>query len=172
MSEFSSLAPSAPAVFYRSYSRRKEDGSRENFEEAITRTISAIAEIGGFTEEQKELALSMGLKQHCFPSGRALWVAGTEWARKPENFPGYYNCCSMHVDDVSIFGLLMELAMMGTGTGAVLEQDVVEKLPVVRRALYVDEILLNDDSKGGQDSTEIKFVGIAEENPKIGRAHV
>ena len=125
MTEFNAFAPSAPAVFYRSYSRRKQDGSRENFQEAIERTISAIAEVGKFSEKQKAMAMEMALKQHCFPSGRALWVAGTEWAKKPDNYPGYYNCCSMHVDDVSIFGLLMELAMMGTGTGAVIEQDVV-----------------------------------------------
>lgn len=167
MTEFNDFAPSAPAVFYRSYSRRKSDGTRESFKESIIRTISAIAEIGKFTEKQKELSLEMGLKQHCFPSGRALWVAGTEWAKKPDNFPGYYNCCSMHVDDVSIFGLLMELAMMGTGTGAVLEQNVVGKLPTVRRGLHVEKVELNQYSTGGQDNTEIQFVGINEENPVI-----
>lgn len=167
MTEFNSLAPSAPAVFYRSYSRRKEDGTRESFEEAITRTISAIAEIGSFTETQKDLALRMALDQHCFPSGRSLWVAGTDWAKQPDNFPGYYNCCSMHVDDVSVFGLLMELAMMGTGTGAVLEQDIVDRLPPVRRALHVKDVYLNEGVKGGQPDTQIKFVGIEDENPVI-----
>lgn len=167
MSEFRSTAPSAPAVFYRSYSRRKNDGNRENFEEAITRTISAIAEIGGFTPEQRDLALQMGLDQHCFPSGRALWVAGTEWAKKPDNYPGYYNCCSMHVDDVSIFGLLMELAMMGTGTGAVLEQDVIDRLPSVRRALIVEEIKHNEGVQGGSADTEIVLAGVQDENPVI-----
>lgn len=167
MSEFSKYAPSAPAVFYRSYSRRKGDGKRENFEEAITRTISAIAEIGGFTESQKAMALEMGLKQHCFPSGRALWVAGTEWAKVQDNFPGYYNCCSMHVDDVSIFGLLMELAMMGTGTGAVLEKEVVGKLPGIKRLLSIDEIILNDGSSGGAEDTRIEFVEIVDRKPII-----
>lgn len=167
MAEFSSFAPSAPAVFYRSYSRRKPDGARENFSEAIHRTISDIAEIGSFTEKQRELALEMGLKQHCFPSGRSLWVAGTEWSKKPENFPGYYNCCSMHVDDVSIFGLLMELAMMGTGTGAVLEVDVVGKLPPIKRGLFCEIVQYNEGNKGGSANTEIKLVGIQEENPVI-----
>lgn len=167
MAEFSSFAPSAPAVFYRSYSRRKQDGTRENFAEAIHRTISDIADIGHFTKEQRELALEMGLKQHCFPSGRSLWVAGTEWSKKPENFPGYYNCCSMHVDDVSIFGLLMELAMMGTGTGAVLELDVIGKLPPIKRGLFCEIVQHNEDSKGGSANTEIKLVGIQEENPVI-----
>ena len=167
MSEFRASAPSAEAVFYRSYSRRKEDGSRENFEQAMTRTVSAIAEIGGFTDEQRQLVLSMALKQHCFPSGRSLWVAGTEWSKKPDNFPGFYNCCSMHTDEVSIFGLLMQLAMMGTGTGAVLEQEAIDKLPEVRRGLHVTDVILNQDKIGGKSETSIEFVGIEDENPII-----
>lgn len=167
MPEFKKSAPSAPAVFYRSYSRRKDDGTRESFQEAITRTVSDIARIGSFTEEQEDLAMKMGLAQHCFPSGRALWVAGTKWAKKPENFPGYYNCCSMHVDDTSVFGLLMELAMMGTGTGAVLEKDVIEQLPAVRRGLIVEIVKHNDKTKGGSANTLIKLQGIVDENPVI-----
>lgn len=167
MPEFSSFAPSAPAVFYRSYSRRKNDGTRENFAEAIYRTITDIADIGHFTKDQLNLALEMGLKQHCFPSGRSLWVAGTDWGKKPENFPGYYNCCSMHVDDVSIFGLLMELAMMGTGTGAVLELDVINRLPNVKRGLFCEVVKHNEGTKGGRADTEIKLIGVQDENPVI-----
>lgn len=167
MTEFCVTAPSAPAVFYRSYSRRKRDGSRESFEEAITRTVSAIADIGDFTEGQRELALDMALKQYTFPSGRALWVAGTEWSKKPENFPGFYNCCSMHVDDTSVFGLLMELAMMGTGTGAVLEKDVVSKLPPVRRGLYINVVYENERTKGGHPDTEVEFIGTKDGYPHI-----
>jgi ribonucleotide reductase class II len=167
MTEFSSFAPSAPAVFYRSYSRRKDDGSRENFNEAITRTISAIAEIGNFTEEQKQITLEMGLKQHCFPSGRSLWVAGTEWAKKPDNFPGYYNCCSMHVDDVSIFGLLMELAMMGTGTGAVLEENVIASLPAIQRKLDIEVVCHNEGVKGGVPDTKIELIDTINDTPAI-----
>lgn len=167
MSEFSNQAPSAPAVFYRSYSRRKNNGLRENFKEAIIRTVNDISRIGDFTSEQKQLVLKMGLEQHCFPSGRALWVAGTEWSKNPNNFPGYYNCCSMNVDDVSIFGLLMELAMMGTGTGAVLEKEIVDKLPQIKRNLFLEGIKYNEGTKGGSAETEIKLIGIKNENPYI-----
>jgi ribonucleotide reductase class II len=158
MSEFRDSAPSAPAVFYRSYSRRKPDGTRESYPEAITRTVNDLADIGGLTEEQRALCLEMGLKQHAFPSGRALWVAGTEWAKKPENFPGYYNCQSGFVDDVNMFGLLMELAMCGTGTGAVLEQDVVNNLPAVINGLSIVGRIENKNKKGGQEETIINFV--------------
>ena len=167
MTEFGQFAPSAPAVFYRSYSRRKVNGSRESFQEAMTRTILAIAEVGSFDEYQTAMCLDMALKQHCFPSGRALWVAGTEWSKKPENFPGYYNCCSMHANDPSIFGLLMELAMMGTGTGAVLEENVVNEMPPIQREVIINSIDNNEGIKGGDANTTIRFVGIVDEKPII-----
>ena len=165
--EFRDTAPNGASVFYRSYSRRKDDGSRENFREAISRAVNDIADIGNFTNEQRRLVVDMGINQHCFPSGRALWVAGTEWSKKPENFPGYYNCCSMHVEHIGIFGLLMELAMMGTGTGAVLEKDVVAKLPPIVRYLRIANVIENEGKAGGSDKTEVNLTGYQGESPCI-----
>ena len=122
-------------MFYRTYSRRKADGTRENFQEAMTRTVEDIARIGKFTEEEAAKVTEQALAQHAFPSGRAFWVAGTEWGKKPENFSGYYNCTSTHISDLNAFGLLVDLAMQGSGTGAVLEQDVIDSLPVVKNTL-------------------------------------
>ena len=125
MQEFRPQAPSAETVFYRTYSRRKEDGTRENFQEAMTRTVEDIGRIGEFTDEELDLVKQQALAQHAFPSGRAFWVAGTEWGQKQENFSGYYNCTSTHMGDLNAFGLLVDLAMQGSGTGAVLEQEVI-----------------------------------------------
>jgi ribonucleotide reductase class II len=140
MPEFLSSAPSAEAVFYRTYSRRKADGTRENFKEAMTRCVDSIAEIGKFTKDQKELVLNQALKQHCFPSGRAFWVAGTEWLKDQKNFSGAYNCTSTIVDDIESFGLIMELAMMGSGTGAILEKKNIDKLPPLTTKINIDVI--------------------------------
>lgn len=140
MKEFRPQAPSAETVFYRTYSRRKVDGTRENFEEAMTRTVDDIAAIGQFTPEEHEFVKEQALAQHAFPSGRAFWVAGTEWGKKPENFSGYYNCTSTHMEDTRAFGLLVDLAMQGSGTGAVLEQEAIQKLPVVTRRLEIKSI--------------------------------
>ena len=137
MSEFRPQAPSAETVFYRTYSRRKQDGTRENFQEAMTRTVEDIARIGQFTEEEEALVKEQALAQHSFPSGRAFWVAGTEWGQKQENFSGYYNCTSTHMSDLEAFGLMVDLAMQGSGTGAVLEQDVIEALPAVSHELEI-----------------------------------
>jgi len=140
MKEFLSTAPSAEPVFYRTYSRRKENGSRENFKEAMTRTVDDLARIGGFTEEEYELVKREALQQHAFPSGRAFWVAGTAWSKKQANFSGYYNCTSTHIEDLSAFGLLVDLAMQGSGTGAVLEQHVIDKLPDVKNRIDIVEV--------------------------------
>ena len=135
MSEFRESAPSAETVFLRTYSRRKADGSRENFKEAMTRTVDDIAEIGKFTPEEHAKVKEQALAQRAFPSGRAFWVAGTEWGKKPENFSGYYNCTNTHMVDLEAFGLLVDLAMQGSGTGAILENDVISQLPPIKNTL-------------------------------------
>ena len=57
----------------------------------------------------------------CFPSGRWLWVGGTEWSKKRKNYSGGYNCTSTDIVDIEAIGTVMELAMMGCGCGANLE---------------------------------------------------
>ena len=124
----------------RTYSRRKEDGTRENFEEAMLRTVNDIAGIGKYTQDEYALVREQALAQHAFPSGRAFWVAGTDWSKKPENFYGYYNCSNLHIEDLESLGILVDLAMQGTGTGATLEEDVVAKLPPVTRTLHLESV--------------------------------
>lgn len=153
MSEFRETAPSAPAVFYRSYSRRKADGTRESYKEAIARTVGDLADIGGLTDEQRELCLDVAQKQHAFPSGRALWVAGTEWAKKPENFYGYYNCSGAVLTGPHVFGRLMDMAMCGTGTGLLLERELVEALPTISTKLVLGKVIDSRDIDGGDART-------------------
>jgi ribonucleotide reductase class II len=119
MSDFRPQAPSAETVFLRTYSRRKEDGTRENFEEAMLRTVNDIAEIGKFDQEEYALVREQALAQHSFPSGRAFWVAGTEWGKRPENFSGYYNC--LHRDTLvqTAYGL-ERIEDLASGTTTVL----------------------------------------------------
>jgi ribonucleotide reductase class II len=137
MPEFKPTAPSADAVFYRTYSRRKPDGQRESFAEAMTRCVDSIAEVGKFDHAEKELVKDQALKQHCFPSGRAFWVAGTEWGAQQKNFSGWYNCTSTNVNDTAAFRHIMELAMMGSGTGAMLEKKNIDALPEIKTKINI-----------------------------------
>ena len=133
---FPTNAPSANPVFYRTYSRRTANG-RETWEEVCDRTLKGLVKVGHLTKEEADLIDRQQRSLHTLSSGRWLWVGGTEWVEKEENFSGAYNCSSSEVIDWASFGLMMSLAMMGVGTGANLEQRNVEKLPPICNTLDV-----------------------------------
>ncbi|MGF1576034.1 MAG: ribonucleoside-triphosphate reductase, adenosylcobalamin-dependent [Cyanophyceae cyanobacterium] len=129
--DFPDSAPTAQPVFYRTYSRRQEDLSRETWEEVCDRTVTDVALLGQFTAAERDLVERMQRQLKAMVSGRALWVMGTPWIHQPENFSGSYNCTSTNVVDWDAFGLMMDLAMMGCGTGAVLEPKYIDRLPQI-----------------------------------------
>ncbi|MGI0489290.1 ribonucleoside-triphosphate reductase, adenosylcobalamin-dependent [Pantanalinema rosaneae CENA516] len=135
-SQFPANAPVANPVFYRTYSRRAS-GQRESWEEVTQRTIAGLVELGNLSAEEADLIQKMQRELKSLPSGRWLWVGGTDWIRKPENFSGAYNCTSTNVIDWRALGLMMDLAMMGCGTGAILEPQYINQLPAIRNRLTV-----------------------------------
>ncbi|NJK64170.1 MAG: hypothetical protein HC921_17105 [Synechococcaceae cyanobacterium SM2_3_1] len=136
-SDFPESAPSAYPVFYRTYSRRIGDQDRETWQQVCERTIADISQLGQLTAEETALLQSMQRQLKALASGRALWVMGTDWIHNPANFSGAYNCTSTNVSDWRAFGLMMDLAMMGCGTGAVLEPKYIGQLPPIRNPLHV-----------------------------------
>ena len=82
----------------------------------------------------------MQAEKKALPSGRWLWIGGTDWINKEENFSGAYNCTSTNLVDWEAFGLMMDLAMMGCGTGAVIEPHLIQKLPVVCNPITIKSI--------------------------------
>ncbi len=158
--EFSSEAPSGPVVFYRTYSRRNEDSSRESYKEMVDRVIDDISDLGQLGEEDDALVRTMAEQQHALPSGRWLWVGGTKWIKNSKNYSGAYNCTNTTLNSPEAFGLMMELAMMGSGTGAILEKDQVAKLPAIFRALVITEVTpIGKRKAGGRDNTSVSFEG-------------
>ncbi|MBD1868985.1 ribonucleoside-triphosphate reductase, adenosylcobalamin-dependent [Cyanobacteria bacterium FACHB-471] len=138
-SQFPEAAPAANPVFYRTYSRRgeKAENLRETWDEVCERTLSGIIRLGKLTSTEANLLGRMQRQLKSLPSGRWLWVGGTEWVERSENFSGAYNCTSTNVIDWRSFGLMMDLAMMGCGTGAVLEPKYINQLPAIRNRLVV-----------------------------------
>ena len=134
--DFPATAPAANPVFYRTYSRKTADG-RESWKQVVERNLAGLKSLGQLNEDEIDLMRRMQLRQASLPSGRWLWIGGTPWIEKPENFSGAYNCTSTNLVDWEAFGLMMDLAMMGCGTGAIIEPHLVERLPVVRNELRV-----------------------------------
>lgn len=135
--QFPASAPAANPVFYRTYSRKLTPTRRESWQEVSSRTLQGLTELGSLTPEETAIVARMQQEMKCLPSGRWLWVGGTDWIKKPENFNGAYNCTSTNVIDWPAFGLMMDLAMMGCGTGAILEPKYTDRLPAIRNRLIV-----------------------------------
>jgi ribonucleotide reductase class II len=129
-------APCAYPVFFRTYSRRFQ-GVRESWEQVCERTVRDLAVLGKFTPAEQALVWEMQRQLKALTSGRWLWVGGTDWIHQPENFSGAYNCTSQRIRDWRGFGLMMDLAMQGAGTGAVLEPQYVSQLPPITTRLEV-----------------------------------
>ncbi|MCC5617736.1 ribonucleoside-triphosphate reductase, adenosylcobalamin-dependent [Nostoc sp. CHAB 5836] len=134
---FPETAPAANPVFFRTYSRRTKAGLRETWDEVCDRTLLGLIKLGKLTPEETAILDKMQRNLKAMPSGRWLWVGGTDWITKPKNFSGAYNCTSTNLQDWSAFGLMMDLAMMGCGTGGVLEPQFINQLPPIRNQLNV-----------------------------------
>lgn len=137
MSMFPKNAPNAELVFFRSYSHNN-GGQRETWQQVVERTVKGIKKLGKLTEEEAKLIVEQHYSFHCLASGRSLWTSGRTWIEQQVNFPGAYNCTSIQVNHLETFGLLIDLAMMGCGTGAVLTQECIKHLPIVRNTLDVE----------------------------------
>jgi len=127
-------------TYCRTYSRWTETG-RETWAQTCDRALSGIQEMGQFTLDELRLMRDRLEKIQALPSGRWLWIGGTDWIRKSENYSGAYNCTSITIDSWHAFGLMMELAMMGCGTGAVIEPDCIDKLPPIKSRIREVDII-------------------------------
>jgi ribonucleotide reductase, class II len=134
--DFPASAPAAYPVFFRTYSRFTGTG-RESWQQVCTRTLRGLVKLGKLDAAEAAVIDRMQRQAKAMPSGRWLWVGGSEWLENPENFSGAYNCTSTNAVDWPAFGLMMDLAMMGCGTGAVLEPHLIQQLPAIRNLLAV-----------------------------------
>jgi ribonucleotide reductase, class II len=134
--DFPATAPAANPVFYRTYSR-KLPGGRESWHQVAERNLEGLRKLGHLNQQEVDLLRRMQQQQKALPSGRWLWIGGTPWIEQEVNFSGAYNCTSTNLVDWEAFGLMMDLAMMGCGTGAIIEPRLISRLPAVRNRLEI-----------------------------------
>ncbi len=137
--DFPATAPAANPVFYRTYSRKNLYG-RESWSEVGKRNLDGLNQLGQLTSDEMSLMARMQAEKKALPSGRWLWIGGTPWIERKENFSGAYNCTSTNLIDWEAFGLMMDLAMMGCGTGAIIEPHLIDQLPVITNRLKITNV--------------------------------
>jgi ribonucleotide reductase, class II len=152
--------PTAAFIFYRSYSRFI-DGARETWQSMALRCVLGLGNLGKFTEDEVKLIYSQIDNCTALPSGRYMWCGGTKWSDKQANFEGSYNCAGHVVDDISVFGRIMDLSMKGAGCGAVLELDAIAKLPPIKTKLNIEIVceIGTTDEENRQEDTVARFRG-------------
>lgn len=121
-------------VFYRTYSRLKADGSKEDFIDCARRVVEGCYEIQRRHcrqchtpwdfDKAHASACEMFMRMWDFkflPPGRGLWMMGTKfmWERGGAcaNNCGYISTCDVDDDPAKPFCFLMDMEMLGVGVG-------------------------------------------------------
>ena len=79
--DFPATAPAANPVFYRTYSRKSSQG-RESWHEVAERNLEGLRKLGDLNADEVTLLRRMQQQQKALPSGRWLWIGGTEWIER------------------------------------------------------------------------------------------
>ncbi len=118
------------AVYYRTYSRLKPDGSQEHWPDTVIRVIEGVFSLrkdhylrhglawedARWQEYAAEMAERM-FEMHWLPPGRGLWAMGTEFVYQ-RGSAALNNCGAVDTGDlIAAADWLMDMLMCGVGVG-------------------------------------------------------
>lgn len=154
----SNMKPLGEFVYYRTYSRWMDDVKRrEYWWETVRRAVEYNCRlVDGVTVQEAERLYDNIYNLRQFPSGRTLWLGGTEIAEQYGT--GNYNCAFCIIDSFEKFSELFYLLMIGTGVGFRVLKTDVEKMPPVRTNVkIVHEYYKPLHPRERQDYTSLVF---------------
>lgn len=139
-------------VYYRTYSRPiPEENRRERWWETVARVVDfnsqlevdaykrqgiTITEriVSNIRDEAKNI-YKMMYNLKLFPSGRSLWIGGTESSKA---YPlSNFNCSFVTIDSLKKFSEIFAVLMLGTGAGLSVERKYIEKLPKINSKINI-----------------------------------
>jgi ribonucleoside-triphosphate reductase len=159
-------------VFMRTYSRLKEDGTKERWWEVCERVISGMYTIqknhcrdnrlpwdGRKAQRSAQEAYDRLFNLKWSPPGRGLWLMGTPMVMEDMDSTGLQNCSFVSTADMSaenpgeVAAFLMEASMLGVGVGF----DVLgaEKGFTIHTPGEVEEYTVPDTRQGWAESTRL-----------------
>ena len=123
-------------TFIRSYSRLKDDNTKEKWYEVCERVVNGMYTLQKdhcllnrlpWDDAQARLsaeeAYTRMFEFKWLPPGRGLWMMGSEYVMKKKNSAALQNCAFVSTADIDIenpaepFSFLMEASMLGVGVG-------------------------------------------------------
>ena len=160
-------------TFIRTYSRKKEDGTKEKWHEVCERVINGMYSIQ--KDHCKEHRLpwndrkSHASAQEAFdrmfnlkwtPPGRGLWMMGSEMVMESKNSAALQNCAFVSTRDIdkyapgALFSWVMDALMLGVGVGFDVlgaEKDMEILKPKEEETTYI----IPDTREGWVESTRL-----------------
>lgn len=118
--------PLGKVVFYRTYSRKKSDGTRETWPEVVDRVVRYSTDLAPTEPGEAEALRNVLMELRGFVAGRTLWAGGTDFIR--HNGQANYNCAFTDLRNSKDFYDLVILLMSGAGVGFRVTKDNVEAL--------------------------------------------
>lgn len=166
-------SPVSEIIFFRTYSRKKADGSKETWVDACERVINGMYSLqkdyvlnnrlpwnDNKAHRSAEEAFTRMFEFKWTPPGRGIWMMGTELVNKHRNSAALQNCAFLSTADIhkndpgAAFGWLMEASMLGVGVGFDTKgsgKDIVIREPRFKRDVYV----IPDSREGWVESTRL-----------------
>lgn len=166
-------SPVSEIIFFRTYSRKKPDGSKETWVDACERVINGMYSLQKDHAKVNRLPWS-DVKAHrsaeeafdrmfnfkWTPPGRGIWMMGTELVNKHRNSAALQNCAFLSTADIdkrdpgAAFGWLMEASMLGVGVG--FDTKGSEKdITIVPPRVSGEEYVIPDSREGWVESTRL-----------------
>lgn len=160
-------------VFYRTYSRQKDDGTMESWADVCRRVIewmfsvqkNRMDELGNYWNEEKAQSSAKDAYDRMYnlkwsPPGRGLWLAGSDFIYERNKVEALNNCSFISTKDIyenpgEIFGWIMDYLMLGVGVGYdVRGADKVK----IQKPEYPKKTFVIPDSREGWVESVIKLI--------------
>jgi ribonucleoside-triphosphate reductase (thioredoxin) len=157
-------------TFLRTYSRKKEDGTKETWAEVCERVTNGTYSIQKDHAKQNRLpwsdAKAAASAKEFFdslfnlkwsPPGRGLWVMGTDIVNRQKNSAALQNCAFVSTLEMTKqnpgkpFAFLMEASMLGVGVG--FDDKGADKNFEIYEPVGFQEYVIPDTREGWQEST-------------------
>lgn len=169
-------------VFYRTYSRLKEDNTKETFLEVVKRVVEGCYEIQRRHclnmhipwTRKKAQASAKEMFQRIWdfkftPPGRGLWIMGTRfmWERGSAalNNCSFISTADIDTDPTYPFCFLMDMSMLGVGVG--FDTMGANKVSVIGPSPYATVHVIQDSREGWVDSLRALLLSYFEGNQTV-----
>ena len=159
------FGPLGLVTYTRTYSRTKEDGTKETFPETVDRIVNACdTQLGmELSDDKADQLKDIMLNMKGMVAGRFLWQLGSPTVDKL-GMASLQNCAVTAVDHpIRPFTWAMDMLMLGCGVGFNIQREYVYEIPKVlkgdkKRAIRLDS---NDASFIVPDNREgwVKLLG-------------